>query len=125
MDPLQVGSRVNLVGLANKSRKKSGTLTDSAHARTVRAATADHPASGPNRLLSQTRCSTKAKVAIFLRHHIHPDLKMQYLEVKDPLVLWCAEACDATMGTIGMRYTPLCRLQEVEAYNVAIHHIIA
>ncbi|RCV45644.1 LOW QUALITY PROTEIN: hypothetical protein SETIT_9G470900v2 [Setaria italica] len=30
----------------------------------------------------------KAKVCIFLRHHIHPDLKMEYLEVRDPLVLW-------------------------------------
>jgi hypothetical protein len=31
LDPLQVGSRVNHVGLANKSRKKSGTITDSVH----------------------------------------------------------------------------------------------
>jgi hypothetical protein len=30
----------------------------------------------------------KAKACIFLRHHIHEDLKMEYLEVKDPLVLW-------------------------------------
>ncbi|RCV20924.1 hypothetical protein SETIT_4G097100v2 [Setaria italica] len=30
----------------------------------------------------------KAKACIFLRHHIHPDLKMEYLEVRDPLVLW-------------------------------------
>jgi hypothetical protein len=30
----------------------------------------------------------KAKAAIFLRRHIHPDLKMEYLEVKDPLILW-------------------------------------
>jgi hypothetical protein len=29
-----------------------------------------------------------AKTCIFLRHHIHPDLKMEYLELKDPLVLW-------------------------------------
>jgi hypothetical protein len=39
LDPLQVGSRVNPIGLANKSRKKSRTLIDSAHARTVRVAT--------------------------------------------------------------------------------------
>jgi hypothetical protein len=30
----------------------------------------------------------KAKACIFVRHHIYPDLKMEYLEVKDPLVLW-------------------------------------
>jgi len=30
----------------------------------------------------------KAKACIFLRHNIHPDLKMEYLQVKDPLVLW-------------------------------------
>jgi hypothetical protein len=29
----------------------------------------------------------EAKVVIFLRHHIHLDLKMEYLEVKDPMVL--------------------------------------
>ena len=30
----------------------------------------------------------RAKVIIFLRHHIHDDLKNEYLTVKDPLVLW-------------------------------------
>jgi hypothetical protein len=43
LDPLQVVSRVNPTDLANKSRKKLGTLTDSAHARTVRATTVDRP----------------------------------------------------------------------------------
>ena len=28
------------------------------------------------------------KAIIFLRHHIHDDLKNEYLTVKDPLVLW-------------------------------------
>jgi hypothetical protein len=37
------------VVLGNQSREKLGTLTDSAHARTVRATTADRPASGPDR----------------------------------------------------------------------------
>jgi hypothetical protein len=46
LDPLQVGSRVNPVGLDNKSCKKSGTLTDSTHARTVRTATSDRPDRG-------------------------------------------------------------------------------
>ncbi|KAK1407624.1 hypothetical protein QVD17_39244 [Tagetes erecta] len=30
----------------------------------------------------------KAKVMIFLRHHIHEDLKNEYLTIKDPLTLW-------------------------------------
>jgi hypothetical protein len=43
LDPLQTDFRVNPVFLGNKSRKKLGTLTDSTHARTVRATTADRP----------------------------------------------------------------------------------
>jgi hypothetical protein len=38
LDPLQTDFRVNPVVLGNKSREKLGTLTDSAHARTVREA---------------------------------------------------------------------------------------
>ncbi|GJV43624.1 hypothetical protein Tco_1428160 [Tanacetum coccineum] len=30
----------------------------------------------------------RAKAMIFLRHHLHEDLKKEYLTVKDPLVLW-------------------------------------
>jgi hypothetical protein len=55
LDLLQVGSRVNLVDLANKSHKKSRTLTNSAHARTIRATTTDSPNrgwSGPLLLLN-------------------------------------------------------------------------
>ena len=29
-----------------------------------------------------------AKALIFLRHHLHEDLKIEYLTVKDPLILW-------------------------------------
>jgi hypothetical protein len=29
----------------------------------------------------------KAKACIFLRHHVHPDQKMEYLEVKDTLAM--------------------------------------
>jgi hypothetical protein len=43
LDPLQVVSRANPAVLANESREKLGTLTDSAHARTVRGTTADRP----------------------------------------------------------------------------------
>ena len=30
----------------------------------------------------------KAKAMIFLRHHLHEGLKVEYLTIKDPLVLW-------------------------------------
>ena len=30
----------------------------------------------------------RAKSLIFLRHHFHEDLKIEYLTVKDPLILW-------------------------------------
>jgi hypothetical protein len=43
LDPLQVVSRANPAVLANKSREKLETLTDSAHARTVHTTTADRP----------------------------------------------------------------------------------
>jgi hypothetical protein len=49
LDPLQTDFRVNPTVLGNKSREKLGTLTDSPHARTVRATTADRLASGPDR----------------------------------------------------------------------------
>ena len=29
-----------------------------------------------------------AKALIFLRHHLHEDLKIEYLTIKDPLTLW-------------------------------------
>jgi hypothetical protein len=50
LDPLPTDFRVNPAVLGNKSREKLGTLTDSAHARTVRATTADGPDRGPSSL---------------------------------------------------------------------------
>ena len=35
-----------------------------------------------------TTSQEKAKVIIFLRHHIHKDLKSEYLIVKDSRTLW-------------------------------------
>ncbi|XP_022040179.1 uncharacterized protein LOC110942722 [Helianthus annuus] len=37
---------------------------------------------------NKTSTQDKAKVMIFLRHHIHESLKNEYLTIKDPLVLW-------------------------------------
>jgi hypothetical protein len=50
LDPLPTDFRVNPVVLGNQSREKLETLTDSAHARTVRATTADSPDRGPSAL---------------------------------------------------------------------------
>lgn len=37
---------------------------------------------------NETSPQEKAKAMIFLRHHLHEDLKTEYLTVKDPLELW-------------------------------------
>ncbi|KAK9057874.1 hypothetical protein SSX86_022713 [Deinandra increscens subsp. villosa] len=37
---------------------------------------------------NETSIQDKAKAMIFLRHHIHEDLKSEYLTTKDPLDLW-------------------------------------
>jgi hypothetical protein len=50
LDPLRTDFRVNPTVLGNKSREKLGTLTDSAHARTVCATTVDSPDRGPSGL---------------------------------------------------------------------------
>eukprot|EP00267_Zea_mays_P038105 XP_008676289.1 uncharacterized protein LOC103652494 [Zea mays] len=86
---------------------------------------------GPNDIGLQLH--KKAKAAIFLRRHIHPDLKMEYLEVKDPLVLWTK-----LRERFGVQnHVMLPRAQQewatlrfldfktVEAYNTAIHRIVA
>ncbi|GJX90426.1 hypothetical protein Tco_0343752 [Tanacetum coccineum] len=36
----------------------------------------------------ETTVEQKAKAMIFLRNHLHDNLKIEYLTVKDPLVLW-------------------------------------
>ncbi|XP_076907962.1 uncharacterized protein LOC143564629 [Bidens hawaiensis] len=37
---------------------------------------------------NQTSLQDKAKAMIFLRHHLHEELKREYLAVEDPLELW-------------------------------------
>ena len=84
---------------------------------------------GPNDIGLQLH--EKAKAAIFLRRHIHPDLNIEYLEVKDPLVLWTK--LRERFGV--QKHVMLPRAQQewatlrfldfktVEAYNTAIHRI--
>ncbi|XP_056695040.1 uncharacterized protein [Spinacia oleracea] len=36
----------------------------------------------------KTTSQNKAKAMIFLRHHLHEGLKIEYLTIKDPQVLW-------------------------------------
>ena len=37
---------------------------------------------------NQASPQNRAKVMIFIRHHLHEELKTEYLTVKDPLILW-------------------------------------
>ena len=37
---------------------------------------------------NQRSLQDRAKALIFLRHYLHEDLKIEYLTVKDPLILW-------------------------------------
>jgi hypothetical protein len=75
LDPLQVGSRVNHVDLSNKSRNKFETLTDSAHARTVRATIADRPDHRPAYMAEPSACPKAASthgLATFLTIYFIP-----------------------------------------------------
>ena len=37
---------------------------------------------------NQRSLQNRAKALIFLRHHLHEDLKIEFLTIKDPLILW-------------------------------------
>jgi hypothetical protein len=37
---------------------------------------------------NQASPQNHAKAMIFIRHHLHEELKTEYLTVKDPLILW-------------------------------------
>ena len=74
----------------------------------------------------------QAHAAIFLRHHIHNDLKQEYLEVKDPVTLWTALQerfrkqktvihPQARRDWAQLRFLDF---KSVEAYNTAIHRIV-
>ncbi|GKE61605.1 hypothetical protein Tco_1511972 [Tanacetum coccineum] len=78
-----------------------------------------------------TTSMQKAKALMFIRHHLHVDLKIEYLTVKDPLVLWnkLKDIFDHQKTVIlpkaRYEWTHL-RLQDfnsVSEYNSAMHHI--
>jgi precorrin isomerase len=75
----------------------------------------------------------RAKASILLRRHIHDDLKMEYLEVRDPLELWTKlkERFSPQRTTVlpkaqntwaNLRFLDF---KSVAAYNTAIHRIVA
>ena len=37
---------------------------------------------------NDTSLQDRTKATIFLRHHLHEELKFEYLMVKDPFILW-------------------------------------
>jgi len=73
-----------------------------------------------------------AKASIFIRHHIHPDLKMEYLEVRDSLALW--SALHERFGKQKAIMLPQARrdwgqlrfldFKTVGEYNTALHRIV-
>ncbi|GJY61483.1 hypothetical protein Tco_0462140 [Tanacetum coccineum] len=78
-----------------------------------------------------TTSMQKAKALMFIRHHLHVDLKTEYLTVKDPLVLWnkLKDIFDHQKTVIlpkaHYEWTHL-RLQDfksVSEYNSAMHRI--
>ncbi|GJT07375.1 S-type anion channel SLAH1 isoform X1 [Tanacetum coccineum] len=78
-----------------------------------------------------TTSMQKAKALMFIRHHLHVDLKIEYITVKDPLVLWnkLKDRFDHQKTVIlpkaRYEWTHL-RLQDfksVSEYNSAMHRI--
>ena len=73
-----------------------------------------------------------AKASVFIRHHIHPDLKMEYLEVRDSLALW--SALHERFGKQKTIMLPQARrdwgqlrfvdFKTVGEYNTALHRIV-
>jgi hypothetical protein len=73
----------------------------------------------------------KAKALHFLRHHLHPDLKSEYMTERDPLVLWQSlKDCFSQQLTIVLpraqqSWVTLCfqYYKSVAAYNSALHRL--
>jgi hypothetical protein len=74
----------------------------------------------------------KAKALHFLRHHLHPDLKSEYMTERDPLVLWQSlKDCFSQQLTIMLPRAQQAwitlRFQDyksVAAHNSALHRIV-
>jgi hypothetical protein len=74
----------------------------------------------------------KAKALHFLRHHLHPDLKSEYMTERDPLVLWQSlkdrfsrqltiVLPRAQQSWITLRFQDY---KSVAVYNFALHRIV-
>ncbi|XP_039827084.1 uncharacterized protein LOC120688775 [Panicum virgatum] len=74
----------------------------------------------------------KAKALHFLQHHLHPDLKSEYMTERDPLVLWQSlkgrfsqqrsiVLPRAQQDWINLRFQDF---KSVAAYNSALHRIV-
>jgi len=78
------------------------------------------------------RTKQDKKALHYLRHHLHPDLKFEYMTEKDPLVLWQSlkdrfsqqltiVLPRAQQDWINLRFQDL---KSVAAYNSALHRIV-
>jgi hypothetical protein len=74
----------------------------------------------------------KARALHFLRHHLQPDLKSEYMTERDPLVLWqslkdrFSQQLTIVLPRVQQAWITL-RFQDyksVAAYNFALHRIV-
>ena len=74
----------------------------------------------------------KAGALHFLRHHLHPDLKSEYITERDPLVLWqflkhhFSQQWSIVLPRVQQDWITLCfqDFKSVAAYNSALHRIV-
>jgi hypothetical protein len=74
----------------------------------------------------------KARVLHFLRHHLHPDMKSEYMTERDPLVLWqslkdrFSQQLTIVLPRAQQAWITLCfqEYKSVAAYNFALHRIV-
>ena len=92
----------------------------------------DHTIVQPEAGKDERTKQDKAKALHYLRHHLHPDLKCEYMTEKDPLVLWQSlkdrfsqqltiVLPRAQQDWINLRFQDF---KSVAAYNSALHRIV-
>jgi hypothetical protein len=92
----------------------------------------DHTIVQPEAGKDERTKSDKAKALHFLRHHLHPDLKSEYMTERDPLALWqslkdyFSQQLTIVLPRAQQNWITL-RFQDykpVAAYNSALHRIV-
>jgi hypothetical protein len=92
----------------------------------------DHTIVQPEAGKDERTKSDKAKALHFLRHHLHPDLKSEYMTERDPLALWqslkdyFSQQLTIVLPRARQNWITLCfqDYKPVAAYNSALHRIV-